>query len=219
MNPVEINEQGVTAAQARVLATLRDAGRALTLGELQERTGLHPNTLRGHLDAIVAGGNASRIASRSGGRGRPAWSYLAREPEYAALAMALASGLDRGPATDADPDSEPSDSEGNGEAQARALDPAAVRGGRAWGEQLRSQLGAVEDGRERVLLALAHTGFAPQADGDRVTLHACPILEAARSHPAVVCAVHLGLIEGVLGAEGAGLRPRPDTLGCVVSLP
>jgi hypothetical protein len=34
-----------------------------------------------------------------------------------------------------------------------------------------------------------------------------------------VCAVHLGLVEGVLGAEGAGLRPRPDTLGCVVSLP
>ena len=217
MNPVEINEQGVTAAQARVLATLRDTGRALTLGELQERTGLHPNTLRGHLDAIVAGGNASRIASRSGGRGRPAWSYLAREPEYAALAMALASGLDRGPATDAHPDSD-ADSNG-GEGQARTLDPAAVRGGRAWGEQLRSQLGAVEDGRDRVLLALAHTGFAPEASGDQFKLHACPILAAARSHPAVVCAVHLGLVEGVLGAEGARLHPRPDTLGCVVSLP
>ena len=213
MNPVEINEQGVTAAQARVLATLRDAGRALTLGELRERTGLHPNTLRGHLDAIVAGGNASRIASRSGGRGRPAWSYLAREPEYAALAMALASGLDGG--RDSDPDSGASD----GESKARTLDPEAVRGGRAWGDQLRSQLGAVEDDRERVLLALAHTGFAPEADGDRVKLHACPILEAARSHPAVVCAVHLGLVEGVLGAEGARLRPHPDTLGCVVSLP
>ena len=217
MNSVEINEQGVTTAQARVLATLRDAGRALTLGELQDRTGLHPNTLRGHLDAIVAGGNATRIASRSGGRGRPAWSYLAREPEYAALAMALASGLDRGPATDPNPD--PDSSSDSGEGPARTLDPAAVRGGRAWGERLRSQLGSVEDGRERVLLALTHTGFAPEASGDRVTLNACPILAAARSHPAVVCAVHLGLVEGVLGADGARLRPRPDTLGCVVSLP
>jgi predicted ArsR family transcriptional regulator len=213
MNSVEINEQGVTAAQARVLATLRDAGRALTLGELQDRTGLHPNTLRGHLDAIVAGGNASRIAARSGGRGRPAWSYLAREPEYAALAMALASGLDRGAAPDSSADADP------GAGQAGTLDPAATRGGRAWGERLRSQLGAVEDGRERVLLALAHTGFAPHDGGEQVTLHACPILEAARSHPAVVCAVHLGLIEGVLGQDGAGLRPRPDTLGCVVTLP
>lgn len=213
MNPVEINEQGVTAAQARVLATLREAGRPLTLGELQDLTGLHPNTLRGHLDAIVAGGNASRIASRSGGRGRPAWSYLAREPEYAALAMALASGLDQGPASDA------GTSAGVDRGKRPSLDPAAVRGGRAWGERLRSQLGAVEDGRERVLLALAHTGFAPEASGDRITLNACPILEAARSHPAVVCAVHLGLVEGVLGADGAGLRPRPDTLGCVVSLP
>lgn len=199
MNPVEINEPGVTAAQSRVLSTLRDAGRALTLSELQDATGLHPNTLRGHLDALVAAGSASRIATRSGGRGRPAWAYLAREPEYAALAMALASGLDSG--------------------EGRTLDPAAVRGGRAWGERLRDQLGAVEDGRERVLLALTHTGFAPEASGDQVTLNACPLLDAARSHPAVVCAVHLGLVEGVLGQDGAGLRPRPDTLGCVVSLP
>lgn len=203
MNPVEINESGVTAAQSRVLSTLRDAGRALTLSELRDATGLHPNTLRGHLDALVAAGSASRIASRTGGRGRPAWSYLAREPEYAALAMALASGLDSG--------------------EGRTLDPAAVRGGRAWGERLRDQLGAVEDGRERVLLALRHTGFAPEADDagdrDRVTLHACPLLEAARSHPAVVCAVHLGLVEGVLGQHGAALHPRPETLGCVVTLP
>ena len=205
MNPVEINEQGVTAAQARVLATLRDAGRAVTLTELQDLTGLHANTLRGHLEALVAGGNASRIASRSGGRGRPAWSYLAREPEYAALAMALASGLDQG-------------AEG-GSTDPRTLDPAAVRGGRAWGERLRAQLGAVEDGRERVLLALTHTGFAPEASGDHVTLHACPLLDAARSHPSVVCAVHLGLVEGVLGRRGATLRPRPDTLGCGVGLP
>jgi predicted ArsR family transcriptional regulator len=77
----------------------------------------------------------------------------------------------------------------------------------------------VEDGRERVLVALTHTGFAPEASGDDVTLHACPILAAARSHPGVVCAVHLGLVEGVLGSDGATLRPRPDTLGCVVSLP
>jgi predicted ArsR family transcriptional regulator len=199
MNTVEINEPGVTAAQSRVLSTLRDAGRALTLAELRDATGLHENTLRGHLDALVATGSASRIASRRGGRGRPAWSYLAREPEYAALAMALASGLDSG--------------------EGRALDPAAVRGGRAWGERLRAQLGAVDDDRERVLLALTHTGFAPEASGDQFTLHACPLLEAARSHPAVVCAVHLGLVEGVLGEEGASLLPRPTTLGCVVSLP
>ncbi|GAB3030050.1 transcriptional regulator [Nocardioides flavus (ex Wang et al. 2016)] len=199
MNPVEINEPVVTSAQARVLSTLRDAGRALTLADLHDATGLHPNTLRGHLDALVAAGSASRIATRSGGRGRPRWGYLAREPEYAALAVALASGLDAG--------------------DGRALDPAAVRGGRAWGERLRAQLGPVEDGRERVLLALAHTGFAPTTDGDRVVLNACPLLDAARSHPAVVCAVHLGLVEGVLGQEGAGLRPRPETLGCVVSLP
>ena len=153
MNPVEINESGVTAAQSRVLFTLRDAGRALTLSELQDATGLHHNTLRGHLDALVAAGSASRIASRSGGRGRPAWAYLAREPEYAALAMALASGLDSG--------------------EGRALDPAAVRGGRAWGERLRDQLGAVEDGRERVLLDLLGRLRVGVVAGDGDGGHGC----------------------------------------------
>ena len=214
---MEINEPGVTAAQARVLATLREAGRALTLDELRDRTGLHPNTLRGHLDAIVEGGNASRIATRSGGRGRPAWGYLAREPEYAALAMALADGLDRATAPSTSADAEPEERAELG--GRRTLDPVAMRGGRAWGERLGDQLAAVEDGRERVLLALTHTRFAPQDRGDRITLHACPILDAARAHTSVVCAVHLGLVEGVLGAGGAELQPLPTTLGCVVTLP
>lgn len=201
MNPVEINP-GVTAAQSRVLAVLHDEARPLTLTELEARTGLHANTLRGHLDALVSQGNASRVALRRGGRGRPAWGFLARESEYAALALALATGL-----------------ASQRETETRSLDPVATAGGRTWGERLREQIGPDEEPRERVRLALEHTGFAPRADGDDLTLHACPLLEAARSHPAVVCAVHLGLIEGVLGTTGAKLRPRPETLGCVVELP
>ena len=60
---MEINEPGVTAAQARVLAPLREAGRALTLVELRDRSGLHPTTLGGHLDASVEGGNETKASS------------------------------------------------------------------------------------------------------------------------------------------------------------
>lgn len=204
MNPVEKDQPGMTSSQARVLGVLRDEGRPTTLAELAVRTGLHANTLRGHLDALVRGGRVSRIAVRHGGRGRPAWAYLARESEYAALAFALAEGLDSSPDSPAE--------------------SAPTRGGRAWGERLRAQLAPEGEGaelspRDRLLLALEHTGFAPEADGKDVRLHACPLLDAARSHPGVVCAAHLGLVEGVLGQTGARLQPHPETLGCVVTLP
>lgn len=201
---VENNPEGMTQAQARVLAELRDAGCVQTLVELRTRTGLHDNTLRGHLEMLVRQGRVSRMPVHRGGRGRPAWGYLAREPEYAALAFALAEGLDT-----------PAGPPGAGS------EPAALRGGRAWGERLREQVAPDEatPPRERVLLALEHTGFSPEADGDTVRLHACPLLEAATAHPAVVCAAHLGLIEGVMGVPGARLRPFAEPGMCVVNLP
>ena len=201
--------QGITAAQARVLGVLRDADRPLTLSDMRESTGLHENTLRGHLEALVRHRSVTRIAVRAGGRGRPAWSYLARPSEYAALAMALAAGL-------ADPDPQ---SQAASRDDAAGLEPAAVRGGRIWGERLRTQFDSVPNGRDRVLLALEHTGFSPSTDGVTVTLHSCPLLDAAQAHPAIVCAAHLGLVEGVLGQHGAQLHPRPSTLGCEVKLP
>ena len=44
---------------------------------------------------------------------------------------------------------------------------------------------------------------APAADGE-ITLRQCPLLEAATRHPEVVCAVHRGMIDGVLETVGAG---------------
>lgn len=179
----------MTAAQARVLAALRGAGRPLTLAELVAGTGLHENTLRGHLDALVAGDKVTRFAVRGGGRGRPAWRFAARDPEYAALALALAAGLDSAV----------------GETGARE---AAVRAGRHWGSRLRSEL--MTDGtdeRDVLLLALEHAGFGPDDAGEAVWLSRCPLIDAARAHPRVVCGVHQGLIEGVLGRTGAVLEP------------
>lgn len=173
----------------------------MRLVDLEKETGLHGNTLRGHLTALVERQRVTKIVIRHQGRGRPAWGYVARESEYAALALALAEGLDA--------------------ANVEALDPTAVHAGRGWGERLRDQLalGDLPDHRERVLLALTHTGFAPRIVGEEIGLTACPLLAAARAHPSVVCAVHLGLVEGVTGRAGASLRPRPDTLDCRVVLP
>lgn len=86
-----------TGAQGRVLAALAQRDSPTTLVELVEITGLHQNTLRGHLEALHRAGHVSRLRAMPSGRGRPAWSYVAREAPYPALVQALARGLENNP--------------------------------------------------------------------------------------------------------------------------
>ena len=67
--------RALSRSRAAVLEVLRDAAEATTVGELEQRTSLHANTLREHLDALVARGLARRVRATPSGRGRPAWLY------------------------------------------------------------------------------------------------------------------------------------------------
>lgn len=192
-----------TGAQGRVLAALAQRDAPTTLAELAEITGLHDNTLRGHLDALHQAGHVSRLRATPSGRGRPAWSYVAREAPYAALALALSYGLENNPGATARETGE--------------------SGGRAWGEQLRELFG--QDGQtphERLMLALDHVGFGPEISANRtsVRLTRCPFIDTARAHPEAVCSVHVGLIEGALGEslDRAALQPFAEPGACLVSL-
>ncbi len=54
-------------------------------------------------------------------------------------------------------------------------------------------------------------------------LRTCPLLDAARRHPEVVCQVHLGLVDGALAAHevtapGARLEPFARPGACVLTL-
>jgi predicted ArsR family transcriptional regulator len=188
---------------------LREGGEARSLGQLAEATGLHPNTLRGHLDELVAAGAVRRTRAPAEGRGRPAWLYVADGPdaapgnEYAGLAAALAIGLER---TSQEP--------------RRAAEEA----GREWGRSLATQVGGDTDGAYRVRRVLERMGFAPQ-DGSSgsIRLTRCPLLQTARAHPEVVCGVHLGIVQGVLAESGsddsgARLLPFAEPGACLLSL-
>ena len=68
--------------------------------------------------------------------------------------------------------------------------------------------------RGQVVALLEQMGFAPEADPERrsVRLPRCPLLDAAREHPDVVCGVHLGIAKGALrehGADDAGTALLP----------
>ena len=203
------------------------------MAELAARVGGHPNTTRHHLRALAAAGLVQERVLPAGGRGRPATLYSvtpsgreavspapggAAAQEYVALAAAFAQRL-------AERDGDPG-------ADARAI-------GRAWGTGLATRHedddGVDLTARERVLRLLHRLGFSPETEteaeapgasgsGTTVLLRTCPLLDAARQHPEVVCQVHLGLVSGALEtnrapSEGLRLVPFARPGACVLTLP
>jgi predicted ArsR family transcriptional regulator len=215
-DPPVREERALSTARAAVLDALRDAAGPATVGDLQRRSALHANTLREHLDALVARGLARRVRSTPSGRGRPAWLYEAVEPEpaagsqeYAGLAATLAAHLHR---TSADPQAD------------------AAAAGEAWGRELARKAGrpagpGAVAARRTVVAILDEIGFAPEADARATTarLTRCPLLDTAKAYPDVVCGVHLGIVRGALeelGADGSrtDLRPFSEPGACRLDL-
>jgi len=215
----------LTRARAAVLQRLADQPEPCRTGALAALMHQHPNTIREHLDALVADGLATRQAAEPSGRGRPAWLYAAVPldaeadgsggvaREYAGLAAALASHLDR---------------------SSEHPQEDAVEAGTDWGRRLAQDLARdsrrpaapnATAARREVVRLLDGLGFAPDADARAavVRLRRCPLLEAAHQHPAVVCGVHLGLVRGALEElggqpDGTELRPFSEPGACRLDL-
>ncbi|WP_420749178.1 helix-turn-helix transcriptional regulator [Rhodococcus sp. O3] len=199
--PAAASLPALSPQRITVLDDVRAHGPA-RINDIAERLGLHPNTVREHLDALVADDLVETTTEPARGRGRPAKLFRptpAADPtsasrEYSGLATALAGHIAR---TSLDP-----------EADARAA-------GRAWGHELARESGCDPDDPHRsVLDLLVRLGFDPHDGGHAggIALRQCPLLDAARRYPSVVCQVHLGIVEGVLEELGAATGPGLDLL-------
>ena len=178
--------------RSRVLEELQRSDSATSVGALATRLGLHPNTVRKHLDALVERRLATRERSAPHGRGRPAWAYAAAirntgpdVRDYTGLATALAGQLSR---SSVNPRSD------------------AISAGEAWGKVLVAGAapGTPAHARRAVIDLLEGLGFAPRPDSRATSarLLRCPLIDAARAHPDVVCPVHLGIVRGALAELG-----------------
>lgn len=205
-------------SRAEVLGTLQSAGTPMSVTDVAAKVGLHPNTARFHLDGLVEQGLAERATEQRDVPGRPRSLYSARADgpqsgrrSYRLLAEILASYL-------ADQEPEPTE--------------AARRAGEAWGHFLTERpapfqrADSVEAIKQLVEL-LDEIGFAPELVGkpanNRILLHQCPFREVAEEHGDVVCAVHLGLMRGVLSelqapVDAEGLDPFVEPNLCVTRL-
>jgi predicted ArsR family transcriptional regulator len=183
---------------------LTAATEPLGILQLADELGVHPNTVRMHLGALVSQGRAERVAPERHRPGRPPLLFRAvpkMDPtgprNYRLLAEILTGGL------------------------AARRDPAgaAFAAGRRWGGQLAlfaptptgDRGAAVESGEptDRLVALLDDLGFAPERrDVERkpyIGLRHCPFLELAETRAQVVCPVHLGLMQSALEAWGASV--------------
>ena len=205
-------------SRAHVLDLLRAAGSPAGVKDIADQAGLHPNTARFHLDALVDAGLAARAPKERTTPGRPSMAYRAvagGEPmgrrRYRLLAEMLTS-LIAGML--------PKPGEAAGEA------------GREWGRYLTEPPPPYQrlDAGEavgRLTATLAEIGFAPEAvtDGTRyqLRLRQCPFREVAENHQDVVCQLHLGLMQGALAQMRAPvtadrLQPFAEPSLCIAYL-
>jgi predicted ArsR family transcriptional regulator len=195
------------ASRAGVLDELRAAGRLVGVDTLAQRLQLHPNTVRFHLDALVQDGLVTRRTEGTRRRGRPRLLFAVADAgptagmrNYRLLAEILTTHVATSSADPVD---------------------AALRAGREWGRSMARAPGVSrrrpEDAEDEALAQLTDVltdiGFRPQLVGSRrrIDLHHCPFRELARERGEVVCAVHLGVVQGLLTALDAPVRARRAT--------
>jgi predicted ArsR family transcriptional regulator len=201
---VDAEAPRVGGRRGEVLALLRAAGRPLGVQEVAERAGLHPNTARFHLDRLAAADLVDRTPEARATPGRRRFLYAARpeadEPGGGSRSYALLAEMLTGLVSSLGGADEP-----------------ATAAGRAWGRHLverdvPSRPASADESLHRLTRLLDDVGFRPQVvpadDGVAVHLHHCPFREVATAHTDVVCAIHLGLMQGALDELGAPWTAR-----------
>ncbi len=196
--PLEVHKALADDTRYRLYRYLGLSGRPVSVRELATRLSLHPNTLRPHLRRLEEVGLVAREVHKGASVGRPQtlYSVVPREApegrEYQLFAEILA-GLATGK---------------------RAIERAEALAVE-WGEYLVAQ-GGPKPGtrlparRNLAVLqdAMARAGFDPRfrRRGGRtveVSLRDCPFRDLAEDHRELACAIHRGLVAGML----RGLKP------------
>jgi predicted ArsR family transcriptional regulator len=172
-------------SRSRIQQVVENSTEPLSVEDIVERTGLHANTVRGHLDVLLASAVISREPADSSGRGRPRWLYRAATPQaspFQFLAQALTVQLARADSAEF--------AEGAAARWAQALPDLPVA---------YSPDEAVAEATE----ALNRLGFNAIASpvGDAISVTGCPYADLVDDNP-VICDIHTALVVRLLDQTG-----------------
>ncbi|GAA5033343.1 helix-turn-helix transcriptional regulator [Microbacterium fluvii] len=178
-------------SRVQIMRLVQDhPGRTIT--DLCDETGLHANTVREHVQRLIEGGYLVAETERRTTRGRPRVLYSAATGEAAA-----SSPIARRKAEEA---------ARRGDLMRRVL---------PWTADAELPSDALHQ-IDALVEDLGDAGFDPIIDEGALTvdLSPCPHASADGSHRDVLCAVHQGLMEGVLTQAGGPLRIAQITTSC-----
>jgi predicted ArsR family transcriptional regulator len=191
-------------SRAAVLEFIEAADDVVRVQQIADAVGLHPNTVRGHLDALLAAGRITRVPDQRVTRGRPHWLYSGTaSASVRDLARALDAELDRASAPDV----------------ARLAAATWAEAGPDVGP-----VDTVEEAVDQATRVLNDFGFEAVRNpvGDEITLRACPYAALVHEHP-VICDIHAELLGEVLARTAQPVTlasldvfPRPGL--CVAHL-
>jgi len=192
-------EDGTTGGSARggrrthIIQILRDSKTPLSVVQVADAVGVHPNTARFHLESLVESGLAGRQTEVTTRRGRRQVLYTGVLPNQAherAQGYRLLSQILTGMILAKYPDA--------------ADDLYGV--GLEWGGYLTSrplpfETLAEDEIDRRVMDKLDALWFAPEllaSPRPHMVLHNCPFAETVAAYPGLVCQLHVGMINGSL---------------------
>jgi predicted ArsR family transcriptional regulator len=187
-----------TASRVEILHLLQTTPHQ-TVGDLVTATGLHANTVREHLQRLIARGFVATETEKRATRGRPRVLYRAVDGERVST-----------------------------ELHRRKIELARERGD-LMRRVMPGTAGDLEPREQHQLDALVEQlfdgGFEPVVDEQELTIDLTPCAPAASQpeHREKLCEVHLGIMQTALAEAGgplavSGIRPSCDPGDCVIQL-
>lgn len=182
-------------SRVRILAMLIERPDR-TIDDLTTATGLHPNTVREHLQRLTESGFVMHSIEHRTTRGRPRTLYRAAHGDESPIIQRKAEEAAR-----------------RGDMMRRIM------------PDVDSSLNEVEQHQiDAVVEHLEESGFDPVIDEEELTVDLTPCLHGSADEVAGArCGVHMNLIQSVLTAAGGplaveGMRPVCDPHDCVIQL-
>ncbi|MDO4665717.1 MAG: hypothetical protein Q4A71_05895 [Actinomycetaceae bacterium] len=183
----------LTSTRRRIFSFIAAQAEPPSIAQISQAMGAHSNTIREHVEQLVAESLVVARTKKPRGRGRPATVYRVVVPaweilagEYLGLIEALVSCFDMD-----DP-----------QYYAHCYDV-----GRSWAGRMltRSYVDSSDGtiGVEDAANLLSVLGFDATFADNCIDLRACPLIHDGDLPPRAVCAIHKGLIDTLLGTDPA----------------
>lgn len=199
----------LSVKQREVLDRLAMHPHGAQVNDIAKEMGMHPNTIRGHLEELLSRDLISVTTAPCEGRGRPSNIFHTRTPKHAAVTREYI-GLVRTMAeclTEGD------------EEKAKEI-------GRLWARQTHDgremQADSTRSNQLSALVAmLRDLGFDPSYPNQsgNIGLNACPFASVGVSAPSsVICALHAGFLEELTSGMMHRLVPYSRPSECEIEL-